>query len=138
MNLRHVLKLGLTGCAMLATGCVEADFGRLEITQESHPPLTLGGDSVEISEREIVLPVGIAVLIKALPVSGNDQPYTAHDTLELTSSNPSVVGVFEADRTTRVVLTGAHVGEACLSVNINDDEVECFPVRVIPQTANQD
>jgi hypothetical protein len=117
----------------LLSSCTSADYGGLEVTQQSNPPLELNGVDVEVSSREIRLPVGIAVLVKVLPVSGNDQPYTANDELELSSQNPSVFGAFETDRSTRVVLTGASVGRSCLRVVINGEQQDCLSVVVVEQ-----
>jgi hypothetical protein len=119
--------------ALFASGCVEPEYGHLEITQQSSPPSGSGSAKVSVSNSRIELPVGAALLIKALPVSGNDQAYTSEDSLSIVSSSPSIFGVFHTGSGTRVVLTGAHVGDACLSVNVNGREVECVPVRVIPQ-----
>jgi hypothetical protein len=132
--MKRISRIGLVSVCWLAgaTGCTYADYGGLDISQQSSPPLSLG-TPVEISRDSISIPVGAAVLVKAVPFSRNDQPYTAHDDLRLSSSNPAVFGLFEMERTTRIVLTGALVGDACLVVEINEEEVDCFQVHVTPQ-----
>jgi len=85
---------------------------------------------VTVTPDRIELPEGVAFLVKALPISRNEQDYTARDDMALTSANESILGVHEADRITKVVLVGVRAGSTCMRVEVNDREEECIPVEV--------
>jgi hypothetical protein len=107
-------------------GCTSPEYGGMTFDLRTVPPA-----DVSVTPERIELPEGIAFLIKALPYSVNDQDYTARDDMALTSTNESVLGVYEADRITKVVLVGVRVGTTCLRVEINGREEDCIPVEIV-------
>lgn len=129
--LRRLGGLGL-GIALLSSlqGCMSAKFGELEIEQQSWPPL-----AIEFSSSEVTIPVGIAVKLRVRPVSDSAQQYTANDELRFESANRSVVGVFQIQETSQVVITGARVGSACMRVLVNGAQVDCLQLSVVEQEA---
>lgn len=112
----------------MSSGCVQAEFGELEVEMQSSPPVT-----VDVRKSGVTLPVGIAVRLKVKPVSRSTQRYTSHDELEFESNNPSVMEAFQFEDTSQVVLTGGLVGETCLRVLVNQRQVECLKVSVVEQ-----
>jgi hypothetical protein len=125
-NIEHlVLGAFLAG---VSPGCVQAEFGELEVEMQSSPPLT-----VDVRNSGVTLPVGIAVRLKVKPVSKSTQRYTSNDELEFESNNPSVMESFQFEDTSQVVLTGGRIGETCLRVLVNQRQVECLPVSVVEQ-----
>lgn len=128
MSSRWVPVTALFVLLALVGGCGEdPEYGGMTFALRTRPPL-----SVTLTPDEIRLPVGIAFLVKALPVSANDEDYTASDDMELSSSDISVLRVHEAGNITRVVLAGVREGRACMRVEINGDQVDCIPVVVEP------
>jgi hypothetical protein len=117
-------------CATTLTlaGCLQADFGELRVEQRSNAPLP-----IEVDERQVIIPIGIAVTLKVKPVSANRQKYTSNDDLEFASDNPSVMQAFQIEETSEVVVTGVRLGSTCLRVIVNDEDVACLDVRVREQ-----
>ncbi len=129
--LRRAAGLGL-GVALSASvsGCTSAEFGELEVEQQSWPPL-----AIELSADGLTIPVGIAAKFKVKPISGSDQQYTSNDELRFESANRAVAGVFQLGNTSQVVIAGARVGTACLRVLVNDAQVDCLPLNIVEQQA---
>jgi len=107
-------------------GCTSPEYGGMTFDMRTVPPV-----DVSVSPERIELPEGIAFLIKALPYSVNDDDYTARDDMALTSANENILGVYEADRITKVVLVGVRVGTTCMRVEINGREEDCIAVEVV-------
>ncbi len=111
---------------LLFSACGEnPEYGGMTFDQRTVPPLP-----VSLQADEIEMHVGSAFMIKALPVSANDDKYTASDDMALTSANPSILKVHEADRITKVVLVGVSEGVTCMNVEINGRDEDCITVRV--------
>lgn len=115
------------------SGCHTADYGGVEVTRQSTPPL-----DVRVSARGIELPTGIAMLVKVVPYSRSSQPYTSNDELRLSSSDPDLFQAYQTDHASRVVLTGIRPGEACLRIWIEGDQVDCLPITITPQQFDPD
>ncbi len=109
-------------------GCIDASFGNLEVEQQSWPPI-----GVEVSNSEVTIPLGIAVTLKVKPVSDSSQRYTSNDELRFETMNRSIAGVFQLDETSQVVLTGARVGNTCMRVLVNQEQVDCLRLKVVDQ-----
>jgi hypothetical protein len=116
------VKRALLIAALWVLGCTSPEYGGMTFQQSTEPPLP-----VTVTPERIELPEGIALLVKALPISKNEHDYTARDDMALTSGNESILGVHEADRITKVVLVGVRVGRTCLRVEVNDLEEEWCP-----------
>lgn len=112
----------------LTSACAQPEFGYLEVEQRSSSPLP-----VDVDDNGVTLPLGVALRLKVKPVSDNRQPYTANDDLEFKSDNSSVMGAYQLEKTSQVVITGARVGKTCLRVLVNKHEVDCLAVRVVEQ-----
>lgn len=126
-QVRGAVTLAAIGASLLLGSCGESpEYGGMTINLLTHPPVR-----VNIEDDRIELPVGIAFLIKALPVSSNSDRYTSSDDMELSSQNGSILGVYEADRITKAVLVGVSIGNTCMRVEINGRDEDCIPVRVI-------
>lgn len=126
-QVRSAVTLTAIGASLLLNGCGESpEYGGMTFDLRTNPPVqvTLDDDGIE-------LPVGIAFLIKALPVSANSDRYTASDDMELSSANESILGVYEYERITKVVLVGVREGNTCMRVEINGRNEACIPVRVV-------
>lgn len=123
MKRAHRLTLAY-GMAIIS-GCSDPRYGGMVIEQRTEPPLP-----VTVENDYIELQVGVAFMVKALPISSNDEPYTARDDMELSSANESVLRVYEADRITKVVLVGAGEGSTCMRVEVNGVDEDCITVEV--------
>lgn len=113
-----------------ATGCFRPEFGHIEVEQRSSSPVP-----VDVSNDQVTIPLGIALRLKVKPVSDSRQGYTSNDELAFKTDNASVMESFQIDETSQVVITGVRVGETCLRVIVNHDQVDCLAVNVVAQDA---
>ncbi len=125
--------LGNFALALTLASCHSAEYGGVEVTRQSTPPL-----DVRVSARGIELPTGIAMLVKVVPYSRSSQPYTSNDELRLSSSDPDLFQTYPTDLPSRVVLTGIRPGEACLRIWIEGEQVDCLPLTVTEQQFDSD
>lgn len=120
--------LGFAGGVVLFQACAQPEFSHLEVEQRSSSPLP-----VDVSNRRVTIPVGVAVRLKVKPVSKGERRYSSTDDLEFATDNSSVMDAFQVEETSQVVVTGGRAGTTCLRVIVNDQQVECLRVEVIEQ-----
>lgn len=110
------------------SACSDPAFGELEVEHLSSPPV-----DVEVKSSGVKIPVGIATVLKILPVSKTSQDYTALDALRITGQNDSVLMVRQVHKSSEVVIAGVRLGDTCIRVIVNDEQVSCLPVSVVEQ-----
>lgn len=114
--------LGLT--ALL--GACGPRYETIVFELQSQPPLP-----VRVHADEIELPVGVAVAVHATLESSSRLEYVPEDHLDLDSRDPDVLQAEATPGAHNFVLVGVAVGETCLAVEVEHEEEECIPVRVI-------
>ncbi|MEZ4452792.1 MAG: hypothetical protein R3B09_25245 [Nannocystaceae bacterium] len=107
---------GLTAC--------QPDYGSLDISVESSPPV-----AVDIRDHSFEVPLGVAVLIKVEPISGNNNDYVETDEVELDSKDSDVLAVDPGSKARTFVLTGRAVGSTCVQVYVNGRAEECIDAK---------
>lgn len=110
-------------CALVGCG---PQYREIELTVRNQPPIP-----IRISGDEIELPVGIAVSVHAEVFSATRLEYTDEDVVDLISQDRDVLLAEATAGERNFVLVGAAIGETCLSVEVNFEEQECIPVKVI-------
>lgn len=120
-----------------AAGCGPR-YDHLTFEERTLPPLT-----VSLMSTSVSLPVGIAVEVKATPMT-DDGPFDDDVPPTLGSSNTQVLGVAAvvhhdtatdttSDVPRRWILFGVAEGTASLQVNVDGDDEPAIPVTVTPQ-----
>lgn len=109
----------------LLAGC-QPRYETLEFELLTSPPVP-----VRVSGAEIELPVGLAVAVRVAPQSGNGPQYTDDDLVVLRSRDRAVALSEPAGADREFVLVGVAEGETCIAVEINHDEADCIPTRVV-------
>lgn len=112
----------------LVSACSGAAFGELEVQELSSPPVP-----VEVKSSGVKIPIGIATVLKILPVSRTSQEYTALDELRISSNNGSVLAVSQVGKSNEVMIAGVRPGDTCIRVVVNYEQVTCLPVSVVEQ-----
>lgn len=92
----------------------------------SQPPIP-----VRVSADEIEIPVGIAVSVHATIESSSNIEFVPDDALDLDSEDRGILAADPTPGSHNFVFVGVAVGETCLTVEVEYEEEECIPVRVI-------
>jgi hypothetical protein len=115
----------LLGLAALLGACgPRYETIRFELKSQPPLPVRLDADLIEI-------PAGIAVAVHATLESSARLEYVPEDPLALKSRDPAVLRAEATPGAHNFVLIGVAVGETCLAVEVEYEEEECIPVRVI-------
>ena len=126
MILRKPLALAAPLALILALPACQPRFGYLEITVKSSPPVP-----VSVRDQAFEIPVGIAVLIHAEPVSDNMNDYVATDDVDLITQKSAILDVEPGPDDRTFVLVGVSPGDTCVDVFINGSREECIPATVL-------
>lgn len=118
-------RLALLALGMLALGGCHADYAGLEIRL-----YTSTAEPIIATDQQIELPVGLAVAIEALPISGNRHEYDEDDRLDLRSEHEEILLAEPAEMQGWFVLVGVAPGETCIAVLIDGAREACIPARV--------
>ncbi len=113
---------------LVLAGCKPAYDGvRLEL-EDTAP------DGTVVSGEALVLIEGVPLLISAELRSSKSKAYDREDNvLELESEDEAIVTVARTDKAWQFVIIGSLVGETCVRVVVDGDEMECIPAEVIAQ-----
>ena len=114
--------------AVLLVGCKPAYDGiRLGLADPAPQGTVVSGE-------ELVLVEGVPLLITGELLSRKRKDY-ARDENEfvLASDDETIVIVDRTEQAWEFVIVGARVGETCVHVIVDGDEMECIPAQVIPQ-----
>lgn len=114
--------LGLTA----VLGACGPRYETIVFELESQPPLP-----VRVNAELIEIPVGIAVAVHAILESSSRIEYVPEDPLDLKSRDSTVLRTEATPGAHKFVLVGVAVGETCLAIEVEYEEAECIPVRVI-------
>ena len=116
------------GLLVVLVGCKPAYDGvRLEL-KDAAP------DGTVVSGEALVLVEGVPLLISGEVQSSKSKAYDREDdTFELESDDEAIVTVERTDRAWEFVIVGSMVGETCVHVVVDGDDMECIPASVIAQ-----
>ncbi|MDC0716695.1 hypothetical protein [Nannocystis bainbridge] len=95
-----------------------------EVRSQPPVPVRLTGDELEV-------PVGIAVAVHVTIESSARIEFTNKDALALVSQDRDVLLAEATPGAHNFVLVGVSVGETCIAVEVEYEEEECIPVRVV-------
>ena len=91
-------------------------------------------DGTVVSGEGLVLVEGVPLLIYGQLESSKSKVYDPEDNeFELESDDAAIVTVERTDKAWQFVIIGAMVGETCVHVVVDGDEMECIPAQVIAQ-----
>ncbi len=119
--------LALAGSALV--GCTP-DFDHVELDLVTLPPL-----AVSVGERNVDMPVGVAVGVIATPFDTSGEKMDDEVVLDLVSENEGVIGVETSVDDRSFVLFGVGPGTTKISVEIDHLERAEIPVTVKLQPA---
>ena len=117
---RYLLAGLLIGCA--------PDYAGLEVDVESD----LSGEG-RVSDGEIQLTLGNAVLIRARPRSANHLAFDEPNEAELRTVHDDVLRVYPTEQDWRWILVARGEGRTCLEVVIAGIPQDCIESRVVGQ-----
>ncbi|MCY0994727.1 hypothetical protein OV203_46810 [Nannocystis sp. ILAH1] len=92
----------------------------------SQPPVP-----VRLTGEEIEIPAGIAVSVHVTIESSARIEFTNKDALALNSQDRDILLSEATPGAHNFVLVGVAAGETCLAVEVEHEEEECIPVRVV-------
>jgi hypothetical protein len=110
----------------LALAACGPQFKTIELTVRNNPPVP-----VRISADEIELPLGIAVSVHAEIFSSTNLEYTDEDRVNLLSRDRAIVDVTPTSGERNFVFIAAALGDTCVAVEVNHEEEDCIPARVV-------
>lgn len=118
---------GLACLALLGLAC-GPKFRDVDVTLVE----VLGDVSHEVraAEEEIVLPAGLAILVRLVPDSARAAEFEAEDVV-FTGEDDGVFALYREDELWEYVLIGNAAGEACITVEVRGVDEGCIPVRVL-------
>lgn len=107
-------------------GCMP-NYSSIEIDTVSTPPA-----STTVRDHFIEIPAGVAVVIRAEPLSNNHREYKGGTSLDLFSSDRTIFSTFPRPSSSEFVIVGLEPGRACLEVVVEGDQEDCIDVTVLP------
>lgn len=130
MKLRSTMALAMMALAGSAlVGCTP-DFDHVELELVTLPPL-----AVAVGERNVDMPVGVAVGVIATPFDTNGEEMDDEVVLDLISENQGVIGVETSVDDRSFVLFGVGPGTTTISVEVDHLKRTEIPVTVKLQPA---
>ena len=124
---RALVMMALAGSALV--GCTP-DFDHVELDLVTLPPL-----AVAVGDRNVDMPVGVAVGVIATPFDTNGEEMDDEVVLDLISENQGVIGVETSVDDRSFVLFGVGPGTTTISVEIDHLKRTEIPVTVKLQPA---
>jgi len=131
---RLLVAVALASPLGLLTGC--AGFDHIEFSVSSSPV------NVTVTNNEIRIPEGVAVVVKARPMT-TDDVMSSDTEVKLLAGNPVFLGVSFAfpdsgssessEAQWSFVLSGVHVGTTTLSVQVDDEVEREIPAVIVAQ-----
>lgn len=110
----------------LALAACGPQYKTIELDPVNSPPVP-----VRISANEIELPLGIAVAVHAEIFSRTTLEYTDEDRVDLLSRDRAIIDVTPTSGERNFVFVAVALGETCVAVEVNHDEEDCIPARVV-------
>ena len=123
---RYLLVAAAFAVLLLTSACTDPEYGGVDLRQTADAPA-----DVYISDREIRLPEGVAVEIKA-DIDFKGDTYYSGDFFHLEASDSDILGVSPlAEGKNAYLIWGKHRGRTCLEVNVAGTVEECIPTEVV-------
>jgi hypothetical protein len=122
-----LVMMALAGSALV--GCAP-DFDHVELDLVTLPPL-----AVSVGQRNVDMPVGVAVGVIATPFDTNGEKMDDDVVLDLISENEGVIGVETSVDERSFVLFGVGPGTTTISVEVDHLKRTEIPVTVKLQPA---
>jgi hypothetical protein len=120
--MQRILLVGL-----VLAGCAP-DYAGLEVEIESD----LSGDG-RVSDAQIQLTLGSAVMIRARPRSANHLTFDEPNEAELRPVHDDLMRVYPAEEDWRWILVARGEGKTCLEVVVSGIREDCIDTRVVGQ-----
>lgn len=126
MMKRLLQTVAAIGLASSSLACMPT-YSSVEIDTISTPPA-----SATVRDSFIEIPAGVAVVIRAEPLSDNHREYDGGTALDLYSSNRNIFTTYPRPSSSEFVIVGLEPGNACLEVVVEGDQEDCIDVTVLP------
>lgn len=127
MSRRIRLLLAPLAPIALASLACGPQYATLDIDVLSAPPVV-----VDVRDTSIELPVGVAVHVKAAPISNSNKRY-GNERMTLDTNDSGVFEVQVTAHPRRFVFVGVSPGETCMRVVLEGVEEDCIPVEISAQ-----
>ena len=124
-SLTKNLVRGVFSLLALSTTACQPSYGSIEFEPLSTPPV-----SVTVRSFLIEMPEGVAVVVRATPISDSREEYESGDKVDLFSRDRDVLTVHRRDHRREFVLVGVGAGSTCLEVEIDGQPQECIDVEI--------
>jgi len=124
-NFRKNFVRGVFSLLALSTVACQPSYGSIEFEPLSTPPV-----AVTVRSFLIEMPEGVAVVVRATPISDGREEYESGDKVDLYSRDRDVMTVHRRDHRREFVLVGVSAGSTCLEVEIDGEPQECIDVEI--------